>query len=189
MSITSLGWRRTDPRPWRKLSARWAHLSGWTLEHCGHQTAHWPWILKDPQGLMHLTGGHYHGDPTLGTCWPTLEMAANYAAVYMRRRKRPLMIKETLPGRITEDRARMLLRLDAAGPDGLHMPQATKEEKRALNWLHLSGYVDCRCAVYSLSEFTREHTIGRIRRWAAQQDAPPVVVPDQVVNTVAEGGK
>jgi hypothetical protein len=73
------GWTRTDPRPWTKLRARWQHVSGWRLEHCGHPTALRPWALYDPTGDMVLTGA-VHG-PGLGTAWPNLATAMAYVAI------------------------------------------------------------------------------------------------------------
>jgi hypothetical protein len=76
------GWRRTDPKPWRKLSATWKHRDGWRLEHCGHPTALHPWALYDPKGRMHCTGlavvGPEHGRPVYGSAWDSLEDAAEY---------------------------------------------------------------------------------------------------------------
>lgn len=70
------GWTRTDPRPWGKLGARWEHVAGWTLEHCGHPTAHYPWLLVAPDGRIVRTGvmveGHRY---QRGTAWPHLASA------------------------------------------------------------------------------------------------------------------
>lgn len=67
-----LGWTRVDPKPWGKLDARWRHESGWTLEHCGHPTALWPWDLHDPKGRRHLAAPR--------RAWTTLEQAMGYVA-------------------------------------------------------------------------------------------------------------
>jgi hypothetical protein len=74
-----LGWRRVDPKPWNKLGARWLHRDGWILAHCGHQTAHFPWALYDPKGLMHCMGGRApRRRPDWGYAWPSLEQAMEY---------------------------------------------------------------------------------------------------------------
>lgn len=65
---SALGWARVDPRPWRKTTALWRHLSGWVLQHCGHPTANYPWALYDPTGRMHLVGA-VNGNPHFGTAW------------------------------------------------------------------------------------------------------------------------
>jgi len=70
------GWTRTDPRPWGKCSARWEHVRGWLLEHCGHPTAHWPWLLVAPDGRIVRTGATAEGHRwDLGTPWPHLASA------------------------------------------------------------------------------------------------------------------
>lgn len=76
------GWRRTDPEPRRsKCSAQYAHVDGWRLQHCGHQTAIHPWILRDPKGRPVLTGAAFEKRrPDYGTCWWNLEQATAYVA-------------------------------------------------------------------------------------------------------------
>ena len=65
----AMGWKRIDPRPWTtKLTARWRHEAGWTLVHCGHPTANFPWALYDPQARRHLQGAQ-DGNPTWGMAW------------------------------------------------------------------------------------------------------------------------
>jgi len=83
-----LGWRRTDPRPWRKTSARWKHLDGSRLEHCGHPTALWPWAFYDATGRMVRSGALREGELdkeggrinryTHGTAWPDLQTAMEW---------------------------------------------------------------------------------------------------------------
>lgn len=74
------GWVRADPRPWRtKLDSRYQHRDGWTLEHCGHQTAIHPWLLFDPKGRLVLTGAA--GPmcrPDFGTAWWTLRQVVEW---------------------------------------------------------------------------------------------------------------
>lgn len=76
--MEQLGWRRIDPRPWSKLTARWVHGAGWQLHHCGHPTALWPWALYSPAGDMVLTGAKFSGNPKFGTAWPSLLDAAEF---------------------------------------------------------------------------------------------------------------
>ena len=75
--MAALGWTRTDARPWKKVNARWSHVDGWRVEHCGHPTALHSWSLFSPEGLFVKTGA-VHGDPTLGTAWDNLEAIARY---------------------------------------------------------------------------------------------------------------
>lgn len=78
--LSMRGWMRADPKPWRtKLSARYEHVDGWVIEHCGHPTAHHPWMLLDPKGRMVLTGllGPFRC-PHYGTAWDTLEQATSF---------------------------------------------------------------------------------------------------------------
>ena len=77
-ALEAMGWRRVDPRPWGKLQAVWIHEAGWTLRHCGHPTALWPWALYAPDRAMVLTGAKYSGNPAFGTAWPTLRDAAEF---------------------------------------------------------------------------------------------------------------
>lgn len=74
-----LGWERVDPQPWGKLTAHWAHRSGWYLEHCGHPTANTPWALYNPAGEMVRMGVRRDPpNPNLGTAWPDLTSAMAY---------------------------------------------------------------------------------------------------------------
>lgn len=44
------------------LTRRFRHPTGWRIEHCGHATARWPWIVTDPQGNdLPSPGGHHWG--------------------------------------------------------------------------------------------------------------------------------
>ena len=45
-SATVATWTRPPSRG--KCDARWHHSSGWTVAHCGHPTALWPYHLLDP---------------------------------------------------------------------------------------------------------------------------------------------
>jgi hypothetical protein len=77
------GWQRVDRNP-GKLGARWRHVSGWTLSHCGHPTANFPWDLRDPQGKRVLSGVLYSGNPEHGYAWRTLAKAFGWVATQLR---------------------------------------------------------------------------------------------------------
>lgn len=47
-------WRRTDDGAGGKCSSRYAHPAGYTIAHCGHPTANWPYALYAPNGDMIL---------------------------------------------------------------------------------------------------------------------------------------
>jgi hypothetical protein len=72
------GWTRTGGVG--KVGARWEHVTGWWLEHCGHPTANYPWALYSPAGEMVLTGAVYGEppDPRQGRAWPNLAMPMAY---------------------------------------------------------------------------------------------------------------
>lgn len=53
--------RLRDPGPgWtasgKGVTRRFAHESGWVVDHCGHPTATTPWAVYDPEGRIHLSG-------------------------------------------------------------------------------------------------------------------------------------
>lgn len=57
-SSSETAWQRTEGRPGKK-GGSWAHPSGWTVHHCGHPTALWPYYLRDPDGTMVVShNGH-----------------------------------------------------------------------------------------------------------------------------------
>jgi len=56
------------------------HQDGWTISHCGHPTALWPYILTSPDGCTILTGAAFGNPPTYGTAWPTVASAVDYVA-------------------------------------------------------------------------------------------------------------
>lgn len=60
-----------------KIGARWRRADGWSLVHCGHPTALRPWILTDPSGTDHRTGGRV-GNREFGTTWERLADAVAY---------------------------------------------------------------------------------------------------------------
>lgn len=43
-----MAWTRIGKNACNKPS--WQHSSGWTVHHCGHQTAIWPYFLLPPNG-------------------------------------------------------------------------------------------------------------------------------------------
>lgn len=46
------GWTRRSP-PGDKLAAHWEHLrSGWSVRHCGHPTANYPYTAFSPDGYQ-----------------------------------------------------------------------------------------------------------------------------------------
>ena len=85
-----VGWTRTDQRPWQKCRARWLHVAGWRIEHCGHPTANQPWALYEPGGRMVLTG--VEGPlkrADYGVAWPGLALAMDYVARVLAGREVP----------------------------------------------------------------------------------------------------
>jgi hypothetical protein len=74
------GWKRVDPRPWSKCRARWLHVRGWRLEHCGHPTANHPWALYAPAGVLVLAGVQDGFPPDHGHAWDTLGDAIAWIA-------------------------------------------------------------------------------------------------------------
>lgn len=56
------------------------HRDGWTIRHCNHPTANWPYILRNPAGMMILTGAAFGEPPDFGRAWPTVASAVDYVA-------------------------------------------------------------------------------------------------------------
>lgn len=57
------------------------HRAGWRIEHCGHPTALWPYLLIDPEGDIVLMGAAGPmRNPTYGTAWRTIQQAKDYVA-------------------------------------------------------------------------------------------------------------
>ena len=75
--LAAAGWR---PLPRSGLYGRdYEHASGWRIEHCGHPTALWPYLLLDPAGEIVLIGaGGPWRNPTFGTAWSTVSQAVEY---------------------------------------------------------------------------------------------------------------
>jgi hypothetical protein len=73
--LASLGWRRVDNGPMRTFQ----HRDGWLLEHCGHPTAIYPYLLVSPAGERVLSGA-FSGQPDKGHAWATIALAADWVA-------------------------------------------------------------------------------------------------------------
>jgi len=94
-AMRELGWVRVDPKPWSKLHAQWLHTSGWTMRHCGHPTAHFPWMLLPPEGVTMvagvpilpgvgvLSGVIYGGTAQTGYAWGDLRSPAEWLAGFL----------------------------------------------------------------------------------------------------------
>lgn len=69
-------------RGWEPAGGRrnYNHKDGWTIRHCGHPTALWPYILRNPAGYMILTGAAFGNPPDYGRAWPTVASAVDYVA-------------------------------------------------------------------------------------------------------------
>lgn len=80
--LAAAGWQRVDQIDRRsKLTARYQHSAGWTLEHCGHPTALHPYLLRDPQGRWVLTGmTGPQRRPDYGTAWWNLRQVCEWMA-------------------------------------------------------------------------------------------------------------
>jgi hypothetical protein len=75
--LRRLGW---EPDPTPLFRRCYTHKDGWKIQHCGHPTALWPYLLIDPKGRAVLTGAAF-GKPTFyGTAWPTVASAVDYVA-------------------------------------------------------------------------------------------------------------
>lgn len=68
---------RTD-----KAGRDYQHSAGWRIEHCGHPTALWPYLLIDPNREIVLAGAAGPlRNPTYGTAWSTVQQAVDYVAI------------------------------------------------------------------------------------------------------------
>ena len=73
------GWTPDPPPADKHMIGRcYTHRDGWHISHCGHPTALWPYVLKNPAGRMILTGAAVSGNPEFGTAWPTVAAAVDY---------------------------------------------------------------------------------------------------------------
>lgn len=75
--------RRISPKElaakgWTPCGGRsYKHASGWTIQHCGHPTALWPYALYRPDGRMILAPS--------GRAWPTVASAVDHVAEVLQR--------------------------------------------------------------------------------------------------------
>lgn len=53
-TILPAPWQRTSGASGGKCGARYDHPTGYTIQHCGHPTALWPYALYAPDGEMIL---------------------------------------------------------------------------------------------------------------------------------------
>lgn len=76
-------WRRVD-RTEGKLRARYVHPDGFTIRHCGHPTALWPYVLERHGRAILSPSGHH---------WRTVTLAAlavqQYRAAQVRGKGEP----------------------------------------------------------------------------------------------------
>lgn len=79
-AMAAAGWTRTDGTK-GKLHAVWKHAAGWCLQHCGHPTALYPWLLISPAGGWVLTGvrGPFRR-ADYGQAWENLAVAVAFVA-------------------------------------------------------------------------------------------------------------
>jgi len=89
----AVGWARVDPRPWSKITARWEHPSGWQIQHCGHPTAHHPWMLYSPEGAFVRTGA-VRGARDVGGPWSSLIEPMDYVATQIKAPNPPAPIDD-----------------------------------------------------------------------------------------------
>src|SRR5215469_2795866 len=76
--LAALGWVRLNPCA-PSIAARFEHRDGWRLQHCGHPTANYPWLLTDPTGRVILTGA-INGKTQQGRAWPCIAWAVDYVS-------------------------------------------------------------------------------------------------------------
>lgn len=77
--LRSAGWS-ADPKPAYRC---YTHPSGWKIQHCGHPTALWPYLIFDPSGKPILTGAAFGNPATYGTAWPTVSSAVDYVSTQL----------------------------------------------------------------------------------------------------------
>lgn len=78
------GWTRQAPKV-AQFGASYTHVTGWQIQHCGHPTANWPYLLLDPSGEMVLTGILYSGNRRYGVAWPNVAQAAAFVKTQVSR--------------------------------------------------------------------------------------------------------
>lgn len=78
--LAAAGWRSL-PRTPGIFGRDYAHVDGWKIQHCGHPTALWPYLLIDPAGEIVLMGAAGPlQNPTYGTAWSSVKQAVEYVA-------------------------------------------------------------------------------------------------------------
>jgi hypothetical protein len=75
--LKAYGWT-PDAQPLWHFGRCYTHRDGWRIQHCGHPTALWPYLLLSPEGQIILTGAAACGRPDYGTAWPTVAAAVDY---------------------------------------------------------------------------------------------------------------
>lgn len=80
----------------------YVHRAGWRIEHCGHPTALWPYLLLDPDGGIVLMGAAGPmRNPVYGTAWRTIRQAMDYvAATGLTRREFLKICRWSTPGNV-----------------------------------------------------------------------------------------
>lgn len=63
-------WIRTPGPTGQTIGATWRHrhAARWSIQHCGHPTALWPYYITDPDGRPHI-------DPVTGRAFRNLATA------------------------------------------------------------------------------------------------------------------
>lgn len=67
------GWERLSP-PGATCDAHWRHVSGWEIQHCGHQTANWPYHAVSPDGITPVVSHNGRGFPNLLAAMQAVEL-------------------------------------------------------------------------------------------------------------------
>ena len=84
MQNPELSRRKISPSALRKLGwspagyRSYVHRDGWYIQHCGHPTALWPYLLYAPDGRPIMTGAAFGKPADHGKAWPTVAAAADY---------------------------------------------------------------------------------------------------------------
>jgi hypothetical protein len=69
---------------WQKIRKSWPgiwrHESGWTVHHCGHPTALWPYYAQPPGGGPMLLASNGHGFRLLALAQEAVESKAKEQA-------------------------------------------------------------------------------------------------------------
>lgn len=91
-AMAALGWTALRRVP-NTCGRGYVHTAGWSIQHCGHPTANWPYLLVDPNGEWVLMGAQgVYRNPDYGRAWRTVEQAVEYVAQIGLTRKELLQI-------------------------------------------------------------------------------------------------